>query len=302
MNTKTGYVTIIGLPNAGKSTLMNALLGQKLSIMTKKPQTTRKSILGILSEEEYQIIFLDTPGILKPQYALQETMVESIHHSVYDADVLLLLIDIADDPDGKKTLGSPEVMELMEKSLAPKFLVINKTDLANDEQIKTIEDIGLSTNKFSKIFKISALKKNNIESLLNELISSLPEHPKLYPDDIVSMEKERFFVTELIREAIFNQFTAEVPYSTEVIIEEFKEREGRKDYISAYIIVERNTQKQIVIGKKGAAIKEIGQKARSEIEAFLERPVYLELRVKVKDKWRKNELMLKRFGYKMTDE
>jgi len=302
MDTKCGYVSIIGLPNAGKSTLLNLLLGQKLSITTSKPQTTRKKILGILSEENYQIIFQDTPGILNPEYLLQKKMLEFVQQAVKDADVVLLLIDIADDPYGKKTFSDETVKEVINNKTWKKILVINKIDISDEPTVNGLIQKYDKEGIFEKIIAISALHKFNSVSLLDTILELLPVHPKFYPEDYVSDAPEKFYVSEIIREKIFEQYSEEIPYSTEVVIEEYKEQEGRKDVIYASIIVERETQKPIIIGKRGDALKRLGTSARMEIEEFLDRPVFLEIRVKVKEKWRSDPRMLKSFGYQANDE
>ncbi len=297
INTKAGYVTIIGRPNVGKSTLMNRMLGEKLSITTHKPQTTRKRVLGILDEENYQIIFLDTPGILNPAYLLQKKMLEYVFQSVEDADVLLLLLDIDSDPTGELTFSNEDAVKLLEKFKGPKIAAINKVDLADEEKVRTLITLLEDKNIFQEILPISAVVGYNIDKLLNLLIEYLPESPKYFPSDQISDEPERFFVAEIIREKIFEQYKDEIPYSSEVLIEDFKEREKGKDYISAVIVVERETQKPIIIGRNGEAIKKLGKNAREAIEQFLHRPVYLELRVKVRKDWRQNPALLKSFGY-----
>ena len=301
-NTKSGYVAILGRPNSGKSTLMNALLGQKLSITTDKPQTTRKRILGILTEENYQVIFLDTPGILKPAYLLQEKMMEAVENSVKDADIIILIIDVSIDPGGDKTIKDDFIHKFLLKSKKKKILLLNKVDLSSQEHIKVLINKFEGKKQFDKIIPISASMGYNIASVIASVIELLPSGPKYYPDDSVSDENERFFVSEIIREKIFEQYKEEIPYSCEVLIAEFKEREGRKDYISAEIVVEKESQKGIIIGKQGAALKKIGQKAREAIEKFLQREVYLELRVKVRTKWRSDEKQLKSFGYTKEKE
>lgn len=302
MNTKSGYVSIIGKPNAGKSTLMNALLGERLSIITNKPQTTRKSILGIISDELHQILFLDTPGILDPSYLLQEKMVEFINQAIKDADVLLVLFDVKSDPNGDEILKNGELVKSISKLKAKKIAVINKIDLSDGTHVRSLIEIIDKTNLFDSNVIVSASTKFNIPNLLQVIKNFLPEGPKYYPDDQLTNENERFFVSEIIREKIFELYQDEVPFSTEVLIEEFKERENRKDYIGASIIVERDTQKPIIIGKKGESIKKLGKIARSSIEEFLGREVYLELFVKVKPKWRSNSNMLKNFGYSTDNE
>jgi GTP-binding protein Era len=299
---KAGYAAIIGLPNAGKSTLLNAMLGQKISITNNKPQTTRKRVLGILSGDEFQIVFLDTPGILKPHYMLQEKMMEYVNMSVRDADVILLLIDMADDPTGEKFFGQEFVKELMVVNNLPKILVMNKIDKSNETQIKDFVAFYEKDTRINKLLPVSALLKANVNEVAEQIKEFLPENSQFYPDDIVSNETERFFVSEIIREKIFELYKDEIPYSTEVLIAEFTEKENRKDLIRAEIVVERESQKGIIIGKKGAAIKRLGETARFDIEKFLDRPVFLELRVKVRTKWRSDENMLKSFGYNKDKE
>lgn len=295
--TKVGYVTILGLPNAGKSTLLNALLGQKLSIITKKPQTTRKQILGILTEEDYQIIFLDTPGILKPNYLLQKKMMNFISSAIYDADIILIMIDLSNDKDGQKILSNDVIKKIIESKSKPVFLLLNKIDLSNEENVKNLITLFEAAQNFTSVIPISAQYKMNTEKLIFEILKVLPHGPKLYPDDIIADANERFFVSEIIREKLLEQFQEEIPYSCEVIIAEFKEREKSKDFISAEIVVERQSQKGIIIGKGGVALKKLGQIARKAIEEFLEREVYLELRVKVRQNWRSDENFLRSFGY-----
>jgi GTP-binding protein Era len=297
MKLKVGYVTIIGLPNAGKSTLLNTLLGQKLSITNSKPQTTRRRILGILSDENYQIIFLDTPGIMKPAYLLQEKMMDAVVQSIKDADVILLILDIALDPGGEHTLKDAFIYDLLSKSKKPKILLLNKIDLSTQEQVNELISKVSKTNYFKNVIPISSKPAYNVHSVINAIIESLPEGSKFYPDDSISNENERFFVSEIIREKIFEHYKDEIPYSCEVLIADFKEREGRKDFIQAEIIVEKESQKGILIGSQGTALKKVGEKSRVAIEEFLQRPVYLDLHVKVRNKWRTDETMLKSFGY-----
>ena len=294
---KTGYVAILGLPNSGKSTLLNALLEQKLSIITSKPQTTRKRILGILSEENYQVIFLDTPGILSPSYLLQEKMMEDVKNSLDDADVMLMILDVNEDPMGKIFFEQEFVKEEVIKSRKPKILVLNKIDLIKQEKANELIKHFESKNIFIEIIPISATKNFNIQRVRDEIIRLLPDGPKLFPDEQLTDENERFFVSEIIREKILDLYSDEIPYSCEVLIVDFKEREEGKDFISAEIVVERDSQKAIIIGKGGAAIKKLGQVARESIEEFLQREVFLELRVKVRKKWRSDENLLKSFGY-----
>lgn len=297
MKTKSGYVAIIGKPNVGKSTLMNSILGEKLSIVTNKPQTTRKRVLGILSAEEYQIIFLDTPGILDPNYLLQKKFMEYVQNSVNNADVVVVLVDVVNDKDGRNTLEDKIVKQILEKQKKPKILILNKIDKSNEEIVNRLVEKFEKLNYFQKIIPISALLKFSVPEVVNAIVELLPIGPKYYPDDQLTDEHERFFVSEIIREKIFEMYKEEIPFSTEVLIEEFNENEGRKDFISASIVVERETQKPIIIGKKGEAIKRVGKYAREAIEVLLGRPVYLELRVKVRPKWRSDERLLNSFGY-----
>ena len=299
---KTGYVSILGLPNSGKSTLMNSLIGQKLSITTNKPQTTRKRILGILSEKDYQVIFLDNPGILKPGYLLQEKMMEAVNQSVKDADVFLIIIDIDADPDGSKILNNDFVKKMHVKNNKPQILIINKIDLSTQDFVKNLIENINKKKLFEKIIPISASLSFNLHEVISSIVEYLPEGPKLYPDDIVADENERFFVSEIIREKILELYQEEIPYSIEVLISDFKERENNKNYISAEIVVEKESQKGIIIGKKGAAIKKLGLAAREAVEDFLQKEIYLDLRVKIRRKWRSNENMLKTFGYSRDKE
>ncbi len=301
-NHRTGYAAILGLPNSGKSTLLNVLLGQKLSIITSKPQTTRKRILGILSEEDYQIIFLDTPGILSPSYLLQEKMMEDVKTSLDDADVILLVIDVDEDPLGEILLNQEFISESVLKSSKPKLLVINKVDLSNQEKVSELLKHFEKRKSFEEIIPISAALNFNIQRVKEEIVRFLPEGPKLFPDDQVTDANERFFVSEIIREKILEHYRDEIPYSSEVLIIEFKEREEGKNFISAEIVVERDSQKAIIIGKGGTAIKKLGQAARESIEEFLQKDVFLELRVKVRKKWRSDENLLKSFGYSIRNK
>ncbi len=302
MNVKAGFVSIIGKPNVGKSTLMNALIGEKLSITTHKPQTTRKKIIGILSSENYQIIFQDMPGILNPEYLLQERMYDYILEAVKDADLLLFMVDISTDPTGQRTLSDERVHELLKDKSIKKLLLINKIDLVSQNEVEALIRQLEKNDLFEKIIPVLATANYNLQTVIDTILEYLPEHPKYFPDDQLSDANERFFVSEIIREKIFEMYQEEIPYSTEVIVEEFKERENAKDYIRAVIVVEKGTQKPIIIGSKGEMIKKLGRKAREAIEAFLGREVYLELFVKVREKWRSNPLMLKSFGYIKPDE
>jgi GTP-binding protein Era len=296
-NHKAGFVAIIGLPNAGKSTLLNALLGQKLSIITSKPQTTRKRVLGILSEDNFQIIFLDTPGLISPSYLLQEKMMEDIKNSIDDSDIIVFLIDANDDPSGHKLLNQEFVKKAVGDINKSKLLVINKVDLITQEQANELIVHFANQNLFEEVIPVSATLNFNTQRVIEDLLKYIPEGPKLFPDDQITDANERFFVSEIIREKLLELYRDEVPYSCEVLIAEFIEREEGKDFISAEIVVEKESQKAIIISKGGAAIKKLGQAARESIEEFLQREVFLELRVKVRKKWRSDENMLKSFGY-----
>lgn len=273
---------------------MNALLGERLSIITNKPQTTRKRILGITSGENYQVIFLDTPGILNPSYTLQEKFIDHVNYAVSDADLLLVMIDMENDSNGKKTFNDELVSKILREHPVPKICLLNKIDLSSE---KIVNDLMEKAAGFDEVIPLSAKEGYNIDKVFHTVLDLLPEGPKFYPDDQLTDENERFFVAEIIREKIFELYKDEVPYSVEVLIDEFKEREKGKDYISASIVVERDSQKPIIIGKRGEYIKKLGKVAREAIDDFLQRPVYLELFVKVRKKWRNNPGMLKSFGY-----
>ncbi len=302
METKAGFVTIIGKPNVGKSTLMNALLGERLSIITNKPQTTRKRILGILSDEQTQIVFLDTPGILEPAYLLQEKMVDYVINSARDADVLVYLFDANEKLPSFESKEHEQLNKVLSKKRIKKIAVLNKMDTSKQEHVMEKINQLESFKLFDNIIPISALLNFNVETLMQSIKEYLPVHPKFYPDDQLTDEPEKFFVSEIIREKIFTKYQDEIPYSTEVIIEEFREQPDKKDFIRAAIIVERDSQKPIIIGKQGEAIKKVGKIAREAIEEFLQREIFLELTVKVKSKWRSNPQQLKNFGYTTGDE
>ncbi len=289
---RAGYAALIGKPNAGKSTLMNALLNIKLSIISARPQTTRRRVLGILTNDSMQVVFMDTPGLLKPKYQLQKKMMEYVDLALHDADVLILLIDVTD----KAHPPNLEWQKLNPKKL-PVILVLNKIDLISKADLLPLIDTYQKFYKFEAIIPISALNSDGLDPLKSALEQQIPLSPPFYPPDVITDQPERFFVAELIREKIFRLFYQEIPYSTEVVIEEFKERKKGKDFISALVIVERRSQKGILIGKDGTSLKKIGSLARREIEEFLGRPVFLELRVKVQEDWRKNDAKLRRLGF-----
>lgn len=293
---RAGYVAIVGEPNVGKSTLMNNLLQQKLSIVTPKPQTTRHKILGILSGENYQVVFFDTPGLLKPKYLLHEAMIESAHSAIDNADLVLFMIDAAHPNVDTMPKDNP-AFDVLRRVKGPVYLLINKIDLVKKAGLLPIMESYSKQYPFREIIPVSALTLDGVNKIKEMIIQILPEHPPYYPTDIVSDQSERFFATEIIREKIFRQFRQEIPYSTTVEIVEFKEREKQKDFISAEVYVERDSQRGILIGKGGQALKEIGEEARKEIEAFLGRGVFLELHVKVQKDWRDDKIWLKRLGY-----
>lgn len=289
---RSGYAALIGKPNAGKSTLMNALLDIKLSIISPRPQTTRRRVMGILNSDEMQIIFMDTPGLLKPKYGLQKKMMEYVDLALNDADVLLLLVD-ATTKDHPPEL---DLAKLNPKKL-PLILIINKIDLIAKQDLLPLIESYNAFYDFNAIIPISALKEDGLEQLSESLIAVVPYGNPYYPADVITDQPERFFVAELIRERIFRNFHQEIPYATEVLIEDFQERKKGKDYIAATIIVERRSQKGILIGKNGDALKKIGSVARREIEDFLQREVFLELKVKVAEDWRRNEAKLRNLGF-----
>lgn len=291
-NYRAGYTAIIGKPNAGKSTLMNALLSIKLSIISARPQTTRKRVFGILNSDASQIIFIDTPGLLKPKYQMQKKMMEYVDISLKDADALIFILDVTD----KIHPPQLDLVKLNPRNL-PVVLVLNKIDLLPKQELLPLIELYQKYYSFKEIIPISAIKEDGLNSLKEVLISLMPFSAPYYPPDVITDQPERFFVAELIRERIFRAFYQEIPYSTEVIIDDFQERTKGKDYISATIIVERKSQKGILIGKGGDALKKIGSDARREIEKFLQREVFLELRVKVQEDWRKNDLKLRLLGF-----
>jgi GTP-binding protein Era len=294
-----GYVALVGGPNVGKSTLLNALLGQKLSIVTPKPQTTRHKIAGILTGEKFQIIFLDTPGLIKPKYALQEVMMTFADEAMNDADLTAFLVDASDQASIDSLKSSKAIKHLSEsKDARPVFLVLNKIDLVKKNEILPVIRSLNEVYSFKEIIPVSALTGENLDDLKNTIVKYLPEGNPLYPEDYVSDRDERFFVSELVREEIFKTFREEVPYSTTVEIEEFRESDNeRKTYIRAVIYVEKDSQKGIIIGKNGAALKQIGQGSRKQVEDLIGHEVFLELFVKVRDGWRNDRKKLSQLGY-----
>jgi GTPase len=293
MEHKSGFVNIIGNPNVGKSTLMNVLVGEKLSIITSKAQTTRHRILGIINEENYQIVYSDTPGILKPRYKMQEAMMGFVKNALDDADVILYVTDV------KETIDKNEsYLDKINKSDTPVILLINKIDLSNPEEIIEI------TNKWSEILPkaeiipISAKEKFNINRIFDRILELLPEGPPFYDKDSLTDRPERFFVSEIIREKILFNYQKEIPYSTEVIVEQFKEEESIIR-IKALIVVARDSQKGIIIGKQGLLLKKTATAARIDIEKFFGKKVFIEIFVKVQKDWRDSERLLREFGYEI---
>ena len=288
---KAGFVNILGSPNVGKSTLMNALVGENLSIITSKVQTTRHRIMGMLNGEDFQIVFSDTPGIIdKPGYKLHAAMMSYVESALEDADIFLYVTEVNGD-----TLHE-DILKKMQKSDSRIIVLLNKIDLSNQEQLETRVAFWKEQLPKADILPISALHKFNVDTLLNRLIELLPESPPYYPKDELTDKTMRFFVSEIIREKILLNYKKEIPYSTEVVVEEYKETDERID-IRATIFVIRETQKMILIGKGGQAIKRLGIDARKDIEEFVGKHIYLDLSVKVSKDWRENEKQLKRFGY-----
>ncbi|MCD0486688.1 GTPase Era [Pedobacter sp. MC2016-14] len=290
MSHKAGFVSIIGKPNVGKSTLMNALIGEKLSIITPKAQTTRHRILGIVNEAHYQIVFSDTPGIIKPKYGLQDSMMSAVNGSLTDADLLLFVTDINEVHDEN------DVLEKILNTTIPMVVLINKIDNATQEQVDEKTAYWQEQLKPKHIFAISALHKYNLEGILRMILDNIPEHAPYYDKEDLTDRSQRFFVSEIVREKIFNNYQKEIPYSTEVVVTSFKEEE-KITRISVEIIVERDSQKNILIGKGGAMLKKVGTEARKDIEKFLEQKVFLETFVKVLPDWRSKKNYLKSFGY-----
>ncbi|WP_026905248.1 GTPase Era [Pedobacter glucosidilyticus] len=290
MSHKAGFVSIIGKPNAGKSTLMNALVGEKMAIITPKAQTTRHRIIGIVNEEDYQIVFSDTPGIIKPNYKLQETMMHAVDDTLEDSDILVFVTDINEKHDEQ------DVLEKIKKSKAHLMILINKIDESNQDQVE--EKISYWREKLNPdaIIGISALHQYNVDKVMQYIVEKLPVHPPYYEKDELTTRSERFFVSEMIREKIFKLYKKEIPYSTEVIVTSFKESK-EIIRISAEIVVERDSQKNIIIGPAGSMLKRVGTYARQDMEEFLQKKVFLEMFVKVIPDWRNRENYLKSFGY-----
>lgn len=288
---KSGYVAIVGKPNVGKSTLMNAMLGEKLSIVTRKPQTTRHRVIGIHSGPDHQVIFLDTPGIIDPRYGLHEAMMGQVKGAIRDADLLLFLHEA--------TQSEPDTQSLKQIGDTPAFLVLTKMDLVPQDETLPLVESYTEMRVFDEVVPTSALEGQNINTLVDLVVDTLPEGPPYYPKEMISEHPERFFVAEIIREKAFQQYHQELPYSIQVNIVSYEEREGtQKDYIDAEIVVMSESHKGIVIGEGGKALKTVGTEARKDVESFLQTPVYLNLHVKVKKDWRDREQLLRSYGYR----
>ena len=289
---KAGFVNIVGNPNVGKSTLMNDLVGERVSIITSKAQTTRHRIMGIVNTDDYQIVFSDTPGVLAPKYKLQESMLQQSEGALTDADILLYVTDVVEDPE-----KNAEFLAKVAKEKIPVLLVINKIDLVKDQaQLEEIVEKWRSRLPNAEIFPTSAKEHFNVTNLRARSVALLPEHAPYFGKDALTDRPARFFVTEIIREKILLNYDKEIPYATEVIVEKFEEKE-HSIHIMAVIYVERDSQKGILIGHGGKMLKRVGMEARKDIETFFGKSVYLELFVKVEDNWRNRENKLRAFGY-----
>ncbi len=288
---KAGFVNIIGNPNVGKSTLMNALVGERLSIVTAKAQTTRHRIMGIVNGEDYQIVYSDTPGILKPNYKLQESMMDFVESAIGDADVILYVTDIVE-----KSTKNSDYIEKLNQVKSPVLIVINKIDLSNQDQVEEIYSKWQQLVPKAEIFPVSALEKFNLDSLFNRILEIIPANPAWYDKDVLTDRNLRFFASEIIREKILINYGKEIPYCTEVVIESFKEKENIF-HLDAIIYVLRDSQKGIIIGNKGSSLKKVGTQARIDMESFFEKKVFLQIFVKVNPDWREDKRKLKQFGY-----
>ena len=290
-NHRAGFVNIIGNPNVGKSTLMNALVGERLSIITAKSQTTRHRIMGIVNGADYQIVYSDTPGILRPSYKLQESMMEYVETAMGDADIILYVTDVVEKID-----KNIEYIEKLNRVISPVIIVINKIDLSNNEQVNSLIQRWKDLVPKARIMVASAQEKFGLDMIFDTILELLPQNEAWYDKDFFTDRNLRFFASEIIREKILLNYTKEIPYCTEVVIEEFKEGADRYD-ISAVINVMRDSQKGIIIGNKGAALKRVGTQARMDMEDFFEKKVFLRLFVKVNPGWREDARKLKAFGY-----
>lgn len=293
-NHKSGFVNIIGNPNVGKSTLMNALVGERLSIITSKAQTTRHRIMGIVNGDDFQIVYSDTPGILKPNYKLQESMMKFVRGAVSDADVILYVTDTVEQPSDRNT----DILEKIALSGIPVLLIINKIDLTTQEKLEELVAFWHERLPMATIIPASAKESFNIGAIFDRILSLLPQGEPFYPKDTLTDKTLRFFASEIIREKILTNYEKEIPYCCEIEIDSYKE-EATIDRISATIYVARDSQKGIIIGHKGEKLKKVGQQARQDLERFLDKKVFLQLFVKVNDDWRNSDRQLRRFGYEL---
>ncbi len=291
MEHKAGFVNIIGNPNVGKSTLMNAFVGEKLSIITSKAQTTRHRILGIVNGDDFQMVLSDTPGIIKPAYELQASMMDFVKSAFEDADILIYMVEI-----GEQQLKDDAFFKKITNSKIPVLLLLNKIDISNQEQLEAQVQLWTQKVPNAEIFPISALEGFNVKEVFHRIIDLLPVSPPFYPKDQLTDKPERFFINEKIREKILLHYKKEIPYAVEIETEEFFE-EANIIKIRSVIMVERETQKGIIIGHKGSALKRVGVEARKDLEVFFDKKIHLELYVKVNKNWRSNQNQLKRFGY-----
>ena len=289
---KSGFINIIGNPNVGKSTLMNCFMGEKFSIITSKAQTTRHRILGIVNGEDFQLVFSDTPGILKPSYELQDSMMDFVKNALEDADIIIYMLEI-----GETSIKNNQVHKKILNAKVPTFILLNKIDLSDQKNLEDQVILWKELYPKAYIYPISALNNFNIDIVLKHLIELIPQSPPYFPKDQLTDKPERFFVNEILREKILLYYNKEIPYSVEVVTEDFKE-EDNIIKIKSVIFVERDSQKGIIIGHKGNALKKIGTKARQGLEMFFGKKIYIELQVKVSKNWRSNSKVLKKFGYK----
>lgn len=291
MGHRAGFVNIIGNPNVGKSTIMNALVGEKLSIITSKAQTTRHRIMGIVNGEDFQIVYSDTPGIIEPRYKLQESMMSFVKIALTDADVILYVTDVKEDPEAGK-----EFRSRLKEAGIPLIVALNKIDLSNQEELEKISLVLRHSFPESPVIPVSGLNKFNLDTLLSAILSKLPEGEPYFPKDQLTDRYERFFASEILREKILINYKKEVPYSVEVEIESFREEE-KLTSIRAVIHVARESQKGIIIGHRGSMLKKVGTEARKDMESFFGKKIFLELYVRVTKDWRDKPALLKRFGY-----
>ena len=289
---QSGFINISGNPNVGKSTLMNCFMGEKFSIITSKAQTTRHRILGIVNGEDFQLVFSDTPGILKPSYELQDSMMDFVKNALEDADIIIYMLEI-----GETSIKNNQVHKKILNAKVPTFILLNKIDLSDQKNLEDQVILWKELYPKAYIYPISALNNFNIDIVLKHLIELIPQSPPYFPKDQLTDKPERFFVNEILREKILLYYNKEIPYSVEVVTEDFKEDDNIIK-IKSVIFVERDSQKGIIIGHKGSALKKIGTKARQGLEIFFGKKIYIELQVKVSKNWRSNSKVLKKFGYK----